>query len=98
MIIIFKRSFILYLFFCGISVFIIRRKHLLSTLLRLEFIVLALFLILFFYLNLFNYELYFSILFLTFRVCEGALGVSIIVSIIRTHGNDYFNSFSILQC
>jgi NADH-ubiquinone oxidoreductase chain 4L len=36
--------------------------------------------------------------FLTFRVCEGALGITVLVSLIRTHGNDYFNSFSILQC
>lgn len=60
--------------------------------------VLSLFFILINYLNLYDNELYFSIMFLTFRVCEGALGISIIVSIIRTHGNDFFNTFSILQC
>lgn len=88
----------LFLFFSGVRVFVSNRKHLLSTLLRLEFIVLGLFLFLFIYLNIFNYESFFSIIFLTFRVCEGALGLSILVSIIRTHGNDYFNSFSVLQC
>ncbi len=88
----------LFLFFSGVVVFVSNRKHLLSTLLRLEFIVLGLFLFLFIYLNIFNYESFFSIIFLTFRVCEGALGLSILVSIIRTHGNDYFNSFSVLQC
>lgn len=98
MLIIFKWLFILYLFFIGVIAFVSRRKHLLSTLLRLEFIVLSLFFLLFLFLNLLNFELYFSIIFLTFRVCEGALGVSILVSIIRTHGNDYFNSFSLLQC
>lgn len=67
-------------------------------LLRLEFIVLSLFFILFFYLNLNNYEIYFSIYFLRFSVCEGVLGLSILVSIIRTHGNDYFSNFSLLQC
>lgn len=98
MLIIFKWLFILYLFFIGVIAFVSRRKHLLSTLLRLEFIVLSLFFLLFLFLNLLNFELYFSMIFLTFRVCEGALGVSILVSIIRTHGNDYFNSFSLLQC
>nr|AJF48482.1 NADH dehydrogenase subunit 4L [Sweltsa longistyla] len=53
---------------------------------------------LFIYLNLMNCELFFSMAFLTFSVCEGALGLSILVSMIRTHGNDYFQSFSILQC
>lgn len=98
MLIIFKWSLIFYLFFIGITSFVLIRKHLLSILLSLEFIVLTLFFILLFFLRLFNFELYFRIMFLVFRVCEGALGISIVVSIIRTHGNDYFNSFSILQC
>lgn len=88
----------LYLFFRGVFVYVSNRKHLLVTLLSLEFIVLRLFLILFLFLNKFNYEIYFSIIFLVFRVCEGALGLGILVSLIRTHGNDYFNSFTILQC
>nr|YP_010713153.1 NADH dehydrogenase subunit 4L [Elachiptera insignis]WDA94045.1 NADH dehydrogenase subunit 4L [Elachiptera insignis] len=80
----------------GLFMFISMRKHLLSMLLSLEFIVLMLFLMLFIYLNLMNYEGYFSMMFLTFSVCEGALGLSILVSLIRTHGNDNFQSFSIL--
>nr|YP_009379020.1 NADH dehydrogenase subunit 4L [Spaniocelyphus pilosus]ARI44234.1 NADH dehydrogenase subunit 4L [Spaniocelyphus pilosus] len=82
----------------GFFVFVSNRKHLLSMLLSLEYIVLSLFLLLFIYLNLFNYESFFSMMFLTFSVCEGALGLSILVSMIRTHGNDYFQSFNVLQC
>nr|UJG45263.1 NADH dehydrogenase subunit 4L [Leuctra hippopus] len=88
----------LVLFVCGVLVFSSKRKHLLLTLLSLEFIVLGLFLVLFIYLNALNYELFFSMVFLTFTVCEGALGLSILVSMIRTHGNDYFQTFSVLQC
>nr|YP_010155428.1 NADH dehydrogenase subunit 4L [Dicraeus orientalis]QQX44921.1 NADH dehydrogenase subunit 4L [Dicraeus orientalis] len=80
----------------GLFMFISSRKHLLSMLLSLEFIVLMLFLLLFIYLHMMNYEGYFSMMFLTFSVCEGALGLSILVSLIRTHGNDNFQSFSIL--
>ena len=98
MLIIFKWIICFYLFFIGVISFILIRKHLLSILLRLEFIVLSLFFILLLLLNLFNFDIYFRMFFLVFSVCEGALGVSLIVSIIRTHGNDYFNSFSILQC
>lgn len=79
-------------------VFVSRRKHLLCTLLRLEFIVLILFRILLICLSYIKFEGYFRIFFLRFCVCEGVLGLSILVSIIRTHGNDYFQSFSILQC
>lgn len=98
MLIILKWGLGFYLFFLGVISFVLIRKHLLSTLLSLEFIVLSLFFILLFYLSIQNFEIYFSMFFLVFSVCEGALGISLIVSIIRTHGNDYFNSFSILQC
>lgn len=82
----------------GIWVFCSKRKHLLVTLLSLEFIVLRLFLILFSILNMFEYEIYFSMVFLTFSVCEGALGLSILVSMVRTHGSDFFQVFRVLQC
>lgn len=80
----------------GVFIFVSNRKHLLSILLSLEYIVLRLFLLLFIYLNSLGYENFFSIIFLTFSVCEGALGLSILVSIIRTHGNDYFQRFNVL--
>uniref|UniRef100_UPI0030FDF952 NADH dehydrogenase subunit 4L n=1 Tax=Panorpa chengi TaxID=757039 RepID=UPI0030FDF952 len=86
------------MFVSGILVFSSKRKHLLVTLLSLEFIVLSLFFIMFVMLNLYSYETYFSMMFLVFSVCEGALGLSILVSMIRTHGNDFFQSFSVLQC
>nr|ASY98387.1 NADH dehydrogenase subunit 4L [Phyllocrania paradoxa]WVH38931.1 NADH dehydrogenase subunit 4L [Phyllocrania paradoxa] len=87
-----------YMFFCGLWVFSSKRKHLLMTLLSLEFIVLILFIILYYYVMMMSSELYITMFFLSFAVCEGALGLSILVSMIRMYGNDYFNSFSLLQC
>lgn len=78
----------------GIIVFALKCKHLLVMLLRLEFIVISIYLNLMVYLSEINYEYFFSIIFLTIRVCEGALGLSVLVSIIRTHGNDYILTFS----
>lgn len=84
------------IFFRGLVAFRIKRKHLLLMLLRIEFIVLCL------YFNVFTYtihignEFFFSMIFLTFRVCEGALGLAVLVRIIRTHGNDYFQRFNLL--
>nr|WFP43249.1 NADH dehydrogenase subunit 4L [Callimenellus fumidus] len=82
----------------GIWVFCSNRSHLLAMLLSLEFMVLVMFLMLFILLSFFENEVYFLMVFLSFCVCEGALGLSILVLLIRTHGNDYFQSFSILQC
>nr|UOU85288.1 NADH dehydrogenase subunit 4L [Compsobata cibaria] len=91
-------SLLSFMFIMGVIVFVLNRKHLLSMLLSLEYIVLILFAMLFFFLNFISYENFFSMMFLTFSVCEGALALSILVSMIRTHGNDYFQSFNILQC
>nr|WNV61903.1 NADH dehydrogenase subunit 4L [Urodexia penicillum] len=86
------------LFFMGVFMFVSNRKYLLSMLLSLEYMILSLFLLLFMYLNMINYENFFSMMFLVFSVCEGALGLSILVSMIRIHGNNYFQSFNVLQC
>nr|AND96259.1 NADH deshydrogenase subunit 4L [Onthophagus gracilipes] len=93
---IFYLFFSLLMYFSGLISFVIKRKHLLLMLLSLEFIILSLFFNLFIYLSFFFYEYFFSMVFLTMSVCEGALGLGVLVSMIRTHGNDYFNTFSIL--
>jgi NADH-ubiquinone oxidoreductase chain 4L len=85
-------------YFCGVWVFCSSRRHLLVTLLRLEFIVLVLYFSVYFYLSGFSYSLFFVVYFLVFSVCEGSLGLSILVSMVRSHGNDYFQSYSVLQC
>nr|YP_010024744.1 NADH dehydrogenase subunit 4L [Pseudothemis zonata]QOQ35032.1 NADH dehydrogenase subunit 4L [Pseudothemis zonata] len=88
---------VIFFILSGFWSFVSKRKHLLSTLLSLEFIVLVLFFYVFY--NLINYfELYFLMYFLTLGVCEGVLGLGILISMIRSHGNDYFSSFSMLQC
>lgn len=88
--------FAIVLYFSGLVSFCIKRKHLLLMLLSLEFIILGLYFNVYLFLLYFNFEFYFRIVFLTMRVCEGTLGLSILVSLIRTHGNDYFQTFSVL--
>nr|YP_010759125.1 NADH dehydrogenase subunit 4L [Melanesthes exilidentata]WEX49715.1 NADH dehydrogenase subunit 4L [Melanesthes exilidentata] len=86
----------LLMFLCGLFMFSMKRKHLLLMLLSLEFVVLSVYYLMFFYLSQVGNEYFFSMVFLTFSVCEGVLGLSILVSLIRTHGNDYFQSFNVL--
>nr|YP_009441639.1 NADH dehydrogenase subunit 4L [Incoltorrida madagassica]AOY39145.1 NADH dehydrogenase subunit 4L [Incoltorrida madagassica] len=86
------------MFFMGTIVFCLKRKHLLLMLLSLEFIVISLFIMLVTYLGMNKYEFFFLLVYLVFSVCEGVLGLSILVSLIRTHGNDYFQLINILQC
>nr|AVJ52536.1 NADH dehydrogenase subunit 4L [Hyperoncus lateritius] len=82
---------------CGIITFCSSRNHLLLALLSLEFIVLSVFYMMIMVMMMFGVELYFSLIFLVFSVCEGALGLSILVKMVRSQGNDYLMSMSILS-
>nr|YP_010417540.1 NADH dehydrogenase subunit 4L [Junonia cytora]YP_010417657.1 NADH dehydrogenase subunit 4L [Protogoniomorpha temora]USF17608.1 NADH dehydrogenase subunit 4L [Junonia cytora]USF17777.1 NADH dehydrogenase subunit 4L [Protogoniomorpha temora] len=86
--------FLMFLF--GNMIFVSKHKHLLIVLLSLEFMVLSIFFFLMMYLMMLNYNMYMLMVFLVFSVCEGALGLSILVSMIRTHGNDYFQSYNLI--
>jgi NADH-ubiquinone oxidoreductase chain 4L len=82
----------------GFGLFPSSRKHRLIILLRLEFVVLVLYFSIYFYLCSFNYSLFVVVYFLVFYVSEGSLDLSILVSIIRSHENDYFQYYSVLKC
>nr|UBU97903.1 NADH dehydrogenase subunit 4L [Myrmecophilus sp.] len=84
-------------FLVGLNIFCSLSKHLLMTLLSLEFLMLNVFLMNVMYLGLIG-GLYFSMVFLTFIVCEGTLGLGILVSLVRFYGNDYFQSIGNLGC
>nr|UJY96935.1 NADH dehydrogenase subunit 4L [Potamometra tibetensis] len=88
--------FMWYMFFMGLIVFCSLRKYLLLTLLSLEYLVVVVFLGFFIFLMNYSGEYYFIIIFLTFSVCEGVLGLSILVSMIRCHGNDNLMNMSSL--
>nr|APX39677.1 NADH dehydrogenase subunit 4L [Chaetocnema depressa] len=88
--------FMFFIMFMGMLSFILNRKHLLLMLLSLEFIVISLYLNLYIYLMTMMYEFYFLLIFLTISVCEGVLGLSLLILMVRIHGNDYILTFSSL--
>jgi len=57
-------------------------------LIGLESLVLSLFITIFICLSGYYYEYFISLFYLTIRVCERALGLSLLVLVIRTHGKD----------
>nr|QUI77254.1 NADH dehydrogenase subunit 4L [Empoascanara gracilis] len=84
--------FVIYIFAFSVFSLINIRKHILLCLISLEFIVLSLLLLVFLYCLMFNYSFYIYLFMMTFYVCEGVLGLSVLVYMIRCHGNDYLNS------
>nr|UFK32238.1 NADH dehydrogenase subunit 4L [Aguriahana digitata] len=84
--------FLVYMFFMGLICLILIRKHILLCLISLEFVVLSLLLVILLYCLTFDYIFYLYLIMMTFYVCEGVLGLSILVYMIRCHGNDYLSS------
>ncbi|BBV28444.1 NADH dehydrogenase subunit 4L (mitochondrion) [Teleogryllus occipitalis] len=89
---------IMFCYLSGLWVYCSKRKHLLIILLSLEYMVLFTFFMLMSWLGMLSYELFFSMIYLVFAVCEGSLGLGILISMVRSHGNDYFQSFVVLRC
>nr|YP_008379342.1 NADH dehydrogenase subunit 4L [Lygus lineolaris]ABY74775.1 NADH dehydrogenase subunit 4L [Lygus lineolaris] len=81
-----------FMFISGLIIFCSMRKHMLLTLLSLEYIVLCVYIFMVTFLLDFLGDMYFILVFLTFSVCEGVLGLSILVTIIRSYGNDQVNT------
>lgn len=93
---------ILFFLFTGVIIYIFRfvskRKHLLATLLSLEGLILFIFCLIYFSSSSFHGMFSFNLVFVTLTACEGALGLSLLVTIVRSHGGDQFNSLNFLQC
>nr|YP_009434628.1 NADH dehydrogenase subunit 4L [Dorcadia ioffi]ATF28041.1 NADH dehydrogenase subunit 4L [Dorcadia ioffi] len=87
-----------FMFMMGTLKFCFNKKNLLISLLILEYKVLMMFLIMYISLNMCMFENYFLMMYIVFSVCESVLGLSILVSMIRTHGSDFFQGFNMLQC
>nr|YP_010835920.1 NADH dehydrogenase subunit 4L [Apphia sp. 1 SJ-2023a]WGC89439.1 NADH dehydrogenase subunit 4L [Apphia sp. 1 SJ-2023a] len=84
-------NFLLMFLFSIISL-VFMRKHILLVLISLEFIILILLLVSIIFCLKYNFTFYIYVMFMTLFVCEGVLGLGLLVNMIRCHGNDYLNS------
>nr|UOU85106.1 NADH dehydrogenase subunit 4L [Nigrobaetis niger] len=82
----------------GLWSFTSLRTHLIATLLSLEFASLSTYLFLFMLLVQTTSDIYVSLVYLTLAACEGALGLSVLVVMIKNKGNDYLKSSNLVQC
>nr|YP_010580836.1 NADH dehydrogenase subunit 4L [Euwallacea interjectus]UZT26982.1 NADH dehydrogenase subunit 4L [Euwallacea interjectus]WEP25219.1 NADH dehydrogenase subunit 4L [Euwallacea interjectus] len=87
---------VMILFFSGLISYVLSNKHFLLMLISLEVMVLSIYVILFYYFFQFSFEEFVNMIYLTLSVSEGALGLSILVNLIRTHGVDMVMAFDSL--
>jgi hypothetical protein len=78
--------------------FILNYSHLLNRLLTLELLSVVLYLAIAAVFRSMGRELFYLLFFLVLVVCEGVLGLSLLISITHSHGEDYFKSINVTQC
>nr|YP_009728012.1 NADH dehydrogenase subunit 4l [Platypus contaminatus]QIA44537.1 NADH dehydrogenase subunit 4L [Platypus contaminatus] len=83
----------MFMFVSGLFIFSFKFKHFLYLLIGLEFMVISLYLYMFVYLGSVSNNYFFSLIYLTFSVCEGSLGLALLVVMMRDHGSDMIKSF-----
>nr|AWV84325.1 NADH dehydrogenase subunit 4L [Chilecicada sp. PL492] len=88
----------LFMYSLGVVSLCLTRKHIILSLLSLEFIILSLFCTFSLMLLKMSSESYMLLIFLIFSVCESVIGLSSLVTMIRSHGNDYLMSISLFTC
>ena len=89
---------VVFLIIFGLLSFCLNGKHLLSLLLSLEAIIIGIFCLGVLCISYLEIEIYYSLIILTFAACEAAVGLSVLVNIIRSHGSSHVRSLNLIQC
>nr|YP_009131674.1 NADH dehydrogenase subunit 4L [Micrura ignea]AJY78582.1 NADH dehydrogenase subunit 4L [Micrura ignea] len=76
----------------------LERGHLLMVLLFFETVMLGLFLFLVVSMDVLGFDSYLCLVLVSFAACEAAVGLSLLVSLIRSHGNDFVSILSLYEC
>nr|UZT67434.1 NADH dehydrogenase subunit 4L [Melanips sp. ZJUH 20220003] len=87
---------IIYMFFMSCLLFTTLYKHLLVSLMTLEIIMMNLMLFTYMYLLLLKFE-YFLMFFLLMTVCEGVLGLTLLLLLVRFKGTDKVKLINLLM-
>ena len=80
----------------GIFIFSSFHRHLLITLLRLEYIILNIFLLIVMGLKWETVNSFMMLIFLVFTVIEGRVGLSVLIRIVRSHGSDMIKTIRLV--
>nr|YP_010863311.1 NADH dehydrogenase subunit 4L [Microplitis manilae]WGS91489.1 NADH dehydrogenase subunit 4L [Microplitis manilae]WUY11108.1 NADH dehydrogenase subunit 4L [Microplitis manilae] len=92
-----EMNFLIILFLISSMMFLSMYKHLLMTLISLEFMIMNLSLLLYLNFSFLNLNIYFIAFFWTICVCESIMGLSILVYLSRKLGNDYTKILNLMN-
>lgn len=84
-----------FIYIRGFFVLLFQWKHILNILLRFEILILGIVFSFLLTWGLFRSDNSLIMVIVVFGVCEARLGLSLLVRLIRVHGNDYVSSLSL---
>nr|YP_010757448.1 NADH dehydrogenase subunit 4L [Nephotettix parvus]WEU77791.1 NADH dehydrogenase subunit 4L [Nephotettix parvus] len=82
----------MYMYMFSLISLLMIRKHIFLCLISLEFIVISILMMIMHYSLMYLSSYYLMVIMMVFFVCEGVLGLSVLVNMIRCYSNDYLNS------
>nr|WMC21040.1 NADH dehydrogenase subunit 4L [Chtenopteryx canariensis] len=87
----------MFIYVSGVFVLLFQWKHILNVLLSFEILMLGIIFSFLLTWGLFSGDYSIMMVIVVFGVCEASLGLSLLVSLIRVHGNDYVSSLSLYK-
>lgn len=92
-----KINLLIFLIIIFSIIYILRKTHIFNNLIIIEFIIITSLIIFFFIIIKIKLEFHLIFYFLILSILERILGLSILISIIRSHSNDYIKSLTIVK-
>nr|YP_010944798.1 NADH dehydrogenase subunit 4L [Pyroteuthis margaritifera]WMC20914.1 NADH dehydrogenase subunit 4L [Pyroteuthis margaritifera] len=86
-----------FIYLSGFFILLFQWKHVLNILLGFEIIMLGIIFTFLLTWGLLSNDFSIVMVIVVFGVCEASLGLSLLVSLIRVHGNDYVSSLSLYK-
>nr|YP_010944834.1 NADH dehydrogenase subunit 4L [Abraliopsis morisii]WMC20986.1 NADH dehydrogenase subunit 4L [Abraliopsis morisii] len=86
-----------FIYVVGVFVLLFQWKHILNILLSFEILMLGIIFSFLLSWGLQSNDYSIMMVIVVFGVCEASLGLSLLVSLIRVHGNDYVSSLSLYK-
>nr|YP_010454159.1 NADH dehydrogenase subunit 4L [Rossia macrosoma]QXJ42175.1 NADH dehydrogenase subunit 4L [Rossia macrosoma] len=86
-----------FIYISGVVILLFQWKHILNILLSFEVMMLGIISFFLFSWGLYSGDYSLMMVIVVFGVCEASLGLSLLVSMVRIHGNDYVKSLNVYK-
>nr|YP_010610702.1 NADH dehydrogenase subunit 4L [Luteuthis dentatus]WAP91470.1 NADH dehydrogenase subunit 4L [Luteuthis dentatus]WAP91496.1 NADH dehydrogenase subunit 4L [Luteuthis dentatus] len=87
----------LFMYMSGLVILLMQWKHVLNVMISLEIMMLGVLMSFIFTWGVMSLDYFLIMILVVFSVCEASLGLSLLVSMIRCHGNDYVKMLNLYK-